>query len=91
MSQNITEAKLSSFAKAVSKAAHEHLGANGVISIAVGLDRDTYLQNRMEMMRTGVMNLTDIADSKLAYFGGFVTVVGADHWAEFDKMLKRRL
>jgi hypothetical protein len=89
MSNNVTKEKLDAFAAAVTKAASEHLGANGVISIAIGLDYETYCNARMEKMRdsldTGFIHPT----SALTYFSDFIAIVEAGEWGEFAKILRQ--
>jgi hypothetical protein len=89
MSQHVTKDKLDAFANAVTKAAHEHLGANGVISIAIGLDYETYSFARMEKMRDSLDMGFIHPTSTLTYFDDFVAVVEADEWGEFVKELRK--
>jgi hypothetical protein len=92
MSQSITGEKLTAFAEAVIKAAHEHLGANGVIGVAVGLNYDTYNATLAEYLKSDQARaVVNLATDQLHHgwtYGGFVTVKYVESWGAFNQSIR---
>lgn len=94
MSQNITPEKLDAFAKAVEKAAHEHLGSNGVRGVMIALDRFTYYPARMEFIKSPYVAAHDLVADNLehgfTHAYGFIRVACVDDLQERERLFKRQ-
>lgn len=81
------------FATAVEKLAHEHLGANGVKGIAIGLDYDTYNDTRRlaftqrELVVEAVEHTPSLPHEGLTFFS-FVTVGYVENFPAFKSTFK---
>lgn len=95
MTQKLTPEKLLNFAKAVEELAHEHLGANGVKGIAVGLNYSTYNDFR-KVTFTDKTLVGEVIEhpEPLPYEGltfyGFVTVGYVENFPAFKATFKFR-